>query len=491
MRKLKIMLFAFICFFAVGIVNANAYVWIGGAELKDGATLNGSKTGTISWDESTKTLTLNNYNQGNYIPSGDAVIHIDEYTTGDVTVVLKGENNIRTASCEEYGWGMGIFADKANLIFKSSTNETASLKVNGGDYAIKANSISFDNLSLNIMADSYAFNVTPTITNLGSEKVYVSTSTNGTNPSIYTTGELTSYKNVTTYTTYNVTVDADENSIVSLTDNNYVIKAGESTEATISAKEGYKLISVLVDGVEKLPLTDGKITLSKINADTTIKVVSAIDDITVDVPEVDTTKEVKKVEVGVKKETTLKENMKKSIEDEEINISNIDTLVKVNISELNKENIVEEELENINNLAKKEKLNILSYFDISVAVINKSNNEIISLLSDLNKPMTFQVVLPSESINTNKNIKRTYYIIRYHNNTAEIIDAKLNNNILTFASDKFSTYAIAYNDTAIKTNDNVISNPNTGDNMITYAMTSVLCVSGLLGSGIVLKKRFN
>lgn len=489
MKNLKIMLFAFICFFAVGILDAKAYVFIGANELNQQNPSFAGKKGTATWDNTTKTLTLDNFTIGYNMGTDEGLIDITRET--DVTIVLKGTNYLYTYVTNQNGldYGGGINVGNANLTIKSADNNIGTLRINGGVFAIKANSIAFDNCNLVINSVGNLFNVTPTFTNLGNKKVYVSANTDGSNNSLYTTGELTNYKNVTTYVAYDITVDKDENSVVSLSTS--VVKVGESVEATISAKEGYKLISVLVNNVEQLPLTDGKLTISNVNADTTIKVVTAIDDITIDAPVVDTTKEVKKTEVGVEKDDTLKDNMKKTIENEKIDISNIDTLVKVNISELNKENMLETEVNTINDLAKKENLNVLSYFDISVAVINKSNNEVINQLSNLNKPMNFQVVLSSESINTNKDIKRTYYIIRYHNRKAEIIDAKLDGNVLTFASDKFSTYAIAYNDTAINKNDNIITNPKTSDNVITYVVMSILSASVLLGSGVIYKKRFN
>ena len=59
--------------------------------------------------------------------------------------------------------------------------------------------------------------------------------------------------------------------------------------------------------------------------------------------------------------------------------------------------------------------------------------------------------------NTDKNVSRTYYIIRMHDNKAEVIatasQAEVESGKITFATDKFSTYAIAYADASVKPDD--------------------------------------
>ena len=59
--------------------------------------------------------------------------------------------------------------------------------------------------------------------------------------------------------------------------------------------------------------------------------------------------------------------------------------------------------------------------------------------------------------NTDKNVSRTYYIIRMHDNKAEVIatasQAEVESGKITFATDKFSTYALAYADVTVKPDD--------------------------------------
>ena len=64
-------------------------------------------------------------------------------------------------------------------------------------------------------------------------------------------------------------------------------------------------------------------------------------------------------------------------------------------------------------------------------------------ITNLNKPITISLEIPEDKLMEGY----TYYVIRVHNSEAERIDGKLEGNKLTFASDKFSTYALAYEET--------------------------------------------
>lgn len=73
------------------------------------------------------------------------------------------------------------------------------------------------------------------------------------------------------------------------------------------------------------------------------------------------------------------------------------------------------------------------------------------------KKISFTVDIPETMKNTDKNVSRTYYIIRMHDNKAEVIatasQAEVESGKITFATDKFSTYAIAYADASVKPDD--------------------------------------
>ena len=73
------------------------------------------------------------------------------------------------------------------------------------------------------------------------------------------------------------------------------------------------------------------------------------------------------------------------------------------------------------------------------------------------KKISFTVDIPETMKNTDKNVSRTYYIIRMHDNKAEVIatasQAEVESGKITFATDKFSTYALAYADAYVKPDD--------------------------------------
>lgn len=90
--------------------------------------------------------------------------------------------------------------------------------------------------------------------------------------------------------------------------------------------------------------------------------------------------------------------------------------------------------------------------------------------------ITFE--LPKELIN--ENVKRTYSVMRYHDGKVDVLDAKYDaeKGTITFETDKFSTYAVVYEDVVIKA-------PATGDttNVAMYVMLLVC------GAGIILASR--
>ena len=65
--------------------------------------------------------------------------------------------------------------------------------------------------------------------------------------------------------------------------------------------------------------------------------------------------------------------------------------------------------------------------------------------------LTISVAVPDALINTNSAVNRTYYIVRNHEGTIDVLDAAFDaaGKTLTFKTDRFSIYAIAYKDTAV------------------------------------------
>lgn len=76
--------------------------------------------------------------------------------------------------------------------------------------------------------------------------------------------------------------------------------------------------------------------------------------------------------------------------------------------------------------------------------------------------LTISVAVPDALINTNSAVNRTYCIVRNHKGTIDVLDAAFDaaGKTLTFKTDRFSIYAIAYKDTAVPSSG---SNPGSNN----------------------------
>ena len=76
--------------------------------------------------------------------------------------------------------------------------------------------------------------------------------------------------------------------------------------------------------------------------------------------------------------------------------------------------------------------------------------------------LTISVVVPDALINANSAVNRTYCIVRNHEGTITVLDAAFDaaSKTLTFKTDRFSIYAIAYKDTAVPSSG---SNPGSNN----------------------------
>ncbi len=98
--------------------------------------------------------------------------------------------------------------------------------------------------------------------------------------------------------------------------------------------------------------------------------------------------------------------------------------------------------------------NVLGFFldiKLSKQIGTYENN-----IENTNGEIKVSFEMPKELINTDKNVEREYKVIRYHENDVEkitVLDATFdkNTNQLTFATDRFSTYAVVYTDTVTNT----------------------------------------
>lgn len=116
---------------------------------------------------------------------------------------------------------------------------------------------------------------------------------------------------------------------------------------------------------------------------------------------------------------------------------------------------------------------ILSYFNINILITIDDTEK---YLESLNEEITLTIAIPEEYINTDSGITRTYYVLREHNGIVEKLDVTVNEeDTISFETDKFSVYALAYED---------VENPETNDNIILFVSIALI---SLVAVAVVLK----
>ena len=104
------------------------------------------------------------------------------------------------------------------------------------------------------------------------------------------------------------------------------------------------------------------------------------------------------------------------------------------------------------------------YLDISLfkyMTVNGKQQDGVALHTTKNA-LTISVAVPDALINTNSAVNRTYCIVRNHEGTITVLDAAFDaaRKTLTFKTDRFSDYAIAYKDIAVPSSG---SNPGSNN----------------------------
>ena len=278
------------------------------------------------------------------------------------------------------------------------------------------------------------------------------------NSEVTVSAELTQIKykvNIATVTGGTVAVDKTE------------VTKGETVTVTIAIAEGYELSTIKVLDADNKEVAITNNTFVMPNSEVTVTAAFKKLETIVSLPVVDTTEEVEEVVVGVQEFEVAEEVLLESLEEilkEEGNeelaevLAKENTVVEVEIETVDTEKVEETIVKEMEKVAGKAK--ITTYFDITVAVRN-DEKELLGTVSELTKEIELVVLLPEELKNTDKLVNRTYYVIRQHEDKVEKLPATLSKdgNHLVFKSDKFSTYALAYEDT---------ENPGTFDGISMY-----------------------
>lgn len=213
--------------------------------------------------------------------------------------------------------------------------------------------------------------------------------------------------------------------------------------------------------------------------------------IKVDMPVIDASKEVKNVTVGVTNYNVVKGVLIASLEKSNINVDGITPVVDIDIAKKSASDVSNDVKNLISDaiFSKVSNAKVASYFDISVLVKDSVSGEVAGELTKLTQKIKFTVAIPSNLTKVKAGMERNYYVIREHNGVASVIPTKVSKDgkSLTFETDKFSTYALAYSDVASSNVSNV-KNPQTYDGIMGYVVVSLITLGGALGVVVYLKK---
>lgn len=159
--------------------------------------------------------------------------------------------------------------------------------------------------------------------------------------------------------------------------------------------------------------------------------------------------------------------------------------VEVKIEKIESKQVPENEIKEIEKNINKE--DIAQYFSIDLLI--KLNGEEIDKIEETGEEIEFTLSIPEDLIKEG----REFYIIRVHNGKVEKIKSTLENGKLTFKTDKFSTYALAYTDKQEEIKDNekeqeeIINNekdetPKTGAVDISLYTCTIVAIACLIKS---------
>lgn len=262
---------------------------------------------------------------------------------------------------------------------------------------------------------------------------------------------------------------------------NYIGKVvSEITGGTYSTSVEAKYIA---DGY-KCVTSSGKYTVSKVIIETIVN-------------ELDVTQAVTSVTTGVANKKVTEANILEALEETKQNdtsfaekIEGKDVTVTVEIN--NTITVTEEAKAKIEEAIQKidGEVTTANYFDVTIAV--KADGTKVDELTNLSSPIKLVVAIPEDIQTAPEGYTRTYYIIREHNGVAELLETTLaeNGTYLTFESDKFSTFALAYTDVKTEGTTEVVEdvkNPQTGDNIAIYFVIVIIAAIGI-GTVITIRK---
>ena len=271
---------------------------------------------------------------------------------------------------------------------------------------------------------------------------------------------------------------------------------GELVTLTVVPDEGYEL--------EKIEITDGGMGDTLIGK-TTFKMLVGDTVVTPVFKKLTTEAEVpNNVANAEKVEEMLVETLKENKEFADI-IKDKNVEIKIEVKE---KEVTSSEKEAIESAASKEvaDIKVANYIDISIYVKDTDNGKNLGNLETVKEAITFTVPVPENLPELAEGFRRIFYIVREHDGDIDILEVKEADGKLSFETDKFSTYAIAYKDVENsgegeatpqpeqkpevkpETKPTTPDVPKTGDNVVVYIALALLAITGM-GVAIKIRKR--
>ncbi len=176
-------------------------------------------------------------------------------------------------------------------------------------------------------------------------------------------------------------------------------------------------------------------------------------------------------------------------EQEAILNNGADTTVKVDVNKVDESNVPKADKDAIQAVPD---VKVAAFIDIKVTLQVEGFD--VKTITQTASKIAFTVQIPADILNAPEGYVREFNIVRVHNGVAEMLNPTRNGDQLSFASDKFSTYAIVYSDKVATTpeepttpDDNKPSAPQTGDTLPIALF--VLMLAGIVGIAVTSKKR--
>ena len=172
-------------------------------------------------------------------------------------------------------------------------------------------------------------------------------------------------------------------------------------------------------------------------------------------------------------------------------IKESDIKTKVFVDTISEDDITDTDKELIENKIK-DKYTLGAYYDIINAKITPENI-VIEYVEETTNKVKVTLSIPKNLPEVKDGYTRKYVIVRLHEGQVDLITPTDNGNgTLSFETDKFSTYAIAYTDNIQqKTNTTTASNPKTKDNIKIYLTILLVSIVGIICISIINRKKKN